>query len=65
VGGVDSSYAPLVGAWTYDGAGWTAVTPDTGARGWTNMVYDSSRSRLIVFGGYSSSSSAAADTWEY
>ena len=65
VGGVDASYVPQAGAWTYDGSAWTALATDTGARGWVTMVSDSTRSRLILFGGYDAASTALADTWEY
>lgn len=65
VSNVNSSYVPQTGAWSYDGTAWTAITPDTGARGWITMVYDSNRARLISFGGFSTSSTAVATTWEY
>lgn len=55
----------LGGAWTYDGQAWTAVSPNPGVRSWPSMVYDSTRSKLILFGGFTASFAGLADTWEY
>ncbi len=64
VGGSDSA-APLVGAWSYDGTAWTMMPTNPGVRSHGAMVFDSTRQRLIHFGGYSTPNSVVAETWEY
>jgi hypothetical protein len=49
---------------------WTDVTPLTGSphgRAWTQLVYDASANRIVMFGGFSVYPSAAgyADTWAF
>jgi N-acetylneuraminic acid mutarotase len=55
--------------WTYDYATntWTNVTPSVHpqARVFFNLVYDSKADRVILFGGYNSSDTLKADTWEF
>jgi hypothetical protein len=50
--------------WEFDGAAWTARgAPGPAARTFAKMVYDSSRRRAVLFGGYSGTQ-FIADTWE-
>lgn len=56
--------------WSYNGAGWTQITPASGtpsARGFHAMAYDAARQRLVLFGGLfiSGSTSYYGDTWEW
>lgn len=52
------------GSYESSGGTWTAHPTSPTARGWTQMVYDSVRGRLVLFGGYSSTGNLS-DTWEY
>ena len=54
--------------WKCDGKSWSPIA--TGAnkpvpRGGGALAYDSARSKLVLFGGYSPTSGIFADTWEY
>lgn len=55
--------------WEWDGASWVAIGPVPGpaARRGHTMVYDSARSRVVLFGGKSGVSPypLLADTWEW
>jgi hypothetical protein len=50
--------------WEYDGSSWTQV-PITGpsSRTFVKMVYDPSRQRMVLFGGYNGTTTVN-DTWE-
>lgn len=53
--------------WGWDGEGWTELAqenPSPSPRGDVNMVYDSQRDRLVLFGG-TTESGAVAETWEF
>jgi len=69
VGGYDAapgSTATMAGAWRYDGSTWTTLSTNLGAQSHGAMVYDSTRQRLIHFGGYGTTvSTLLSDTWEY
>jgi hypothetical protein len=52
--------------WEYDGNNWTQIKPPTSPparRDFDNMVYDSRRARMVLFGGLGTTQ--MADTWEY
>lgn len=54
--------------WSFDGANWTQLTPNTTppTRWGHRMVYDSRRGKLVTFGGRSPTTTATAnDTWEF
>lgn len=55
----------LADTWEYDGTNWAVRSPTASPPARTNhaMVYDSVRSRIVMFGG--ASGSAFDDTWEY
>ncbi|MEZ5963590.1 MAG: kelch repeat-containing protein [Planctomycetota bacterium] len=76
----DGSYAYFFGGlqgastyandlWRFDGSNWTDVTPGTGqlppARDWYVTAYDTTRSRLVVFGGRDAAGSDLGDLWEW
>jgi hypothetical protein len=64
IGGYASTYLTTV--WGWDGAAWTSLAqPSTTPRGYAMAAYDSSRQRIVLFGGYNSTSSQLGDTWEY
>ncbi len=63
VGGNDGVDA-VGGAWSWDGATWAPLASTAGVRAMANMVFDSSRGKVILFGGYNVSSNTA-ETWEY
>lgn len=52
--------------WEYNGIDWTQRTPATSPspRYRASCVYDQTRGRVLVYGGFASGS-AATDTWEY
>lgn len=52
--------------WVWDGSAWTQVA-DTGPdpRTLHSMVYDDSRQRVVLFGGFTSPSTHLGDTWEW
>lgn len=55
---------PLGDTWTYDGIAWTQLAiGGPSPRTFVKMVYDASRARLVLFGGYDGTS-MVADTWE-
>lgn len=62
VGGIGGG-GELAGFFTYDGATWTSLTPDTGVRAWGSMAYDSTAGKFVVFGGYNAGD--IGGTWEY
>lgn len=62
VGGTGSG-GTLGGFFTYDGAAWSQLTPDTGLRAWGSMAYDSTAGKFVLFGGYNTSD--IGGTWEY
>jgi hypothetical protein len=51
--------------WEYDGLAWTQLAPTVSppARTFVKMVYDPSRQRMVLFGGYNGTQTVA-DTWE-
>jgi hypothetical protein len=68
-GGTSSNTAtPPAETWTWDGTTWTQLTPATqpSSRSQAAMVYDSSRQRLVLFGGVNVGTIARLnDTWEF
>lgn len=66
-GGSGVNSVPLQDLWEWDGASWVALTP-TGpkpsARYFHSMVYDTQRSRLVLFGG-SDGIGPKLDLWEW
>ncbi|MCX5977649.1 MAG: hypothetical protein NTV33_12735 [Coprothermobacterota bacterium] len=67
-GGANNS-GSLNDTWSYDPVAnsWTQYSPgfSPSARSGHAMVYDSTRGKVILFGGYSSSYSYRNDTWSY
>ena len=67
-GGDNTGSARLNDTWEYDGTNWRQVSPSQSPPGRVNidqtLVYDSSRRRVVLFGGLGSSS-YLSDTWEY
>ncbi len=68
--GGTASFQPLNQTWQWDGSTWTQLTPATspGVRSMIEVVYDSARSRHVVFGGWTTAISvgnASNETWEY
>jgi hypothetical protein len=64
----DGSWHVLNETWKWDGTNWTQVAPATSppARSSGSMAYDSARSRVVLFGGTSTTyGDVAADTWEW
>lgn len=62
------SSAAFADTWTWNGTNWTDVTPSSGspsARRGHGMTWDSARTRVVLFGGSSSTSTYLADTWEW
>ncbi|MCD6452486.1 MAG: hypothetical protein J7L64_09035 [Acidobacteria bacterium] len=54
--------------WEYYGGDWHQINPSTKPNGkmYVNMVYDSTRQRIVLFGGFISDSEwFSDDTWEY
>ena len=64
VGGNEGGAGARTGAWSYDGTAWTMLSTSPGVMSHGNMVYDSTRQRLIHFAGYDNLSVLAV-TWEY
>jgi hypothetical protein len=60
-----SWYTP-VGTWQWDGVAWTQVS-DVGppARVLSGLAYDSSREKVVLFGGMNLDSTRESDTWEW
>ncbi len=60
----------LSDTWSYDGANWTQINTATAPPGrWAHaMAFDTSRGRIVLFGGYGPSYPAGTDTndtWEF
>lgn len=55
-----------VGTWVWDGSTWTQVA-DVGPpqRGYSTLGYDTSRERIVHFGGVNIDGTYARDTWEW
>jgi hypothetical protein len=55
--------------WELQGTTWTDITPagtKPGGRGWLGMTYESATNRIVVYGGWSHTSSFSyADTWSW
>ncbi|MBN2360211.1 MAG: hypothetical protein JXR83_12235 [Deltaproteobacteria bacterium] len=67
VAGVDPSWQSVADTWEWDGQDWVELTPDNEGpvpRSETAMAYDSSRGRIVLFGGRSDSQ-RLNDTWEW
>ena len=62
--GTQGSSTTLATSTDSDGASWFSVTPAPSARGWVTMTYDSTRGKMVLFGGYGGSA-YLGDTWEY
>ena len=66
-GGDSTGSSRLNDTWTYDGTNWTQVLPIISPPGRVNidqtLIYDSLRSRVILFGGLTNS--YQNDTWEF
>jgi hypothetical protein len=58
---------PLDETWSWDGTTWAIHEPETkpAARWAHNMVYDSARDRVVLFGGLDDSAQSLGDTWEW
>lgn len=65
-GGRDDAQALLDGTWSWDGEDWSEWNPleYPGSRVQSAMVYDSTRDKIVLYGGHGSSSNYH-DTWEY
>jgi hypothetical protein len=54
------------GTWEWNGSSWTAKSgdqpPDRSGHG---IVYDTTRQRIVVFGGFAPNDQLLGDTWEY
>ena len=66
-GGSHSARVPLNDTWRYIAGNWQQLKPTTSppARLGGKLVYDTTRSRVVLFGGRVPSSSFFNDTWEY
>ncbi len=68
-GGEDSNSRLLNDTWEWDGSGWTNVTGQSlmtpAAREGHTMAYDAVRGVVVMFGGYDTTGSADAETWEW
>jgi len=65
-GGYDPGFGLRGDTWEYDGADWSLVTTaaSPGARHSHQMIYDSGRGKVVLFGG-STANGMVNDTWEY
>lgn len=67
-GGDDTGSARLNDTWQFDGVDWTQLSPALSPPGRANidqtLVYDSSRHRVVLFGGLGASG-YLGDTWEF
>ncbi len=67
-GGDSTGSSRLSDTWEFSGTNWTAITPTQSPPGRANidqtLIYDSSRKRVVLFGGLGSSG-YLSDTWEY
>lgn len=62
-GGMGRGYSAET--WQWNGTAWTlAQTPGPSARNGPQMVHDSRRQRIVMFGGDTRTEGALADTWE-
>lgn len=60
------TYIEYGNTWEWDGTAWTQVAiTGPSARYWHSMAYDSSRDRIVLFGGHDLSSANHGDTWEW
>ena len=59
MGGTD-----VADSYEYSGATWTAMSSRPSSRGYSSMVYDSARNKLVLYGGYGGAV-YLGDTWEY
>jgi hypothetical protein len=69
-GPISGSSNALSDTWSYDGANWTQINPTTAPPGrWAHaMAFDTSRGRIVLFGGYGPAYPAGtdtSDTWEF
>jgi hypothetical protein len=48
----------------YDGANWSTLPSNPPGRGWVAMAYDSTRGKMVLFGGFANNADFG-DTWEY
>ncbi|QQR92045.1 MAG: hypothetical protein IPJ88_14200 [Myxococcales bacterium] len=67
-GGVTGANSESNELWEWDGSSWTQVSPlgsVPAVRQGVSMTYDSSRSRVVIFGGYDSPATYYNDTYEY
>ncbi len=68
-GGFGSGGLEIGETWEWDGARWTEIPPSTPgppARAQHNMVYDSRRARVVMFGGnFQAQEPWFTDTWEW
>lgn len=62
VGGTSGS--PITGSAAFDGSTWTALASTPTERGWSRMVWDSTRGKLVLFGGFGGNA-YLQDLWEY
>ncbi|MEY3229914.1 MAG: hypothetical protein RL689_1, partial [Planctomycetota bacterium] len=52
--------------WLWNGSSWSLVaTTGPAARGGHSMAFDSTRNRVILFGGFGADSALLGDTWEW
>jgi hypothetical protein len=68
--GGTTSFSPLNQTWIWDGSTWAQLTPATSPSGRVQMevVYDTLRSRYVVYGGWTtalSTGNANGETWEF
>jgi hypothetical protein len=66
-GALNNAGSPSDETWHWDGATWALHEPAThpSARYGHNMVYDTARDRLVVFGGIDNGGLILDDTWEF
>jgi cysteine-rich repeat protein len=67
-GGIQAEpFAVLADTWEYDGTTWTQRHPTTSPPGRFDHVtcFDTSRNRLVLFGGSTSGQADLTDTWEF
>lgn len=62
-----STTPPLSDTWEWTGAGWRQPAPATvpPGRSQAHLVWDGSRQRIVLFGGFGSGTVALNDVWEF
>jgi hypothetical protein len=62
--GTSGGTTAAASSFEFDGTAWTANASNPTIRGWVTMAYDSTRGKMVLFGGYGGSA-YLGDTWEF